>query len=619
MTSARADWEQRIGLRSEGAHTALALDPPTELRADAGAGLVALSWSPVEGAAGYVVYRDTGEGFAPLDHGGSDVLAVPAPPYADVEVEPGVLYRYAVAATVDASLEPGWPSDPVEARPLPGPPAPILVAVDASRSDGTLDRIWRMVGSERLSQLLAGKDEFGNAVGAEFHAALAKGRAELGVERVRAHAILHDDLGVFRWSEGGPSWSFAAIDRVYDQLVELGLRPVVELSFMPRDLASDPEATVFDYRAIISPPRDWSVWAETCGRLAEHLVARHGIEEVASWGFEVWNEPNLKVFWSGTQSEYFRLYDEAARAIKNVDHRLLVGGPATAAAEWIEDFAAFAADTGAPLDFVSTHTYGNDPLDLHASLRRHGIDGAEIWWTEWGVNATHFGAVHDTALGAPFVLHGLKRSQGRVDELAYWVISDHFEELGRPERLLHNGFGLLTVGNLRKPRYWAVRLASELGDELLTTRVLGDGAGSLVDAWAARDGEGRIDVLVWNGGHKAAGPHGDTSLGRTVELRIEALPAAAYRASIARVDEQHSNIARHVEEGVNWPTPEQWKELRLADKLDEEPLGLIEPARSIEADGGAAEIELELPMPGVIRVRLEPDTKPRTTEEGGKR
>ena len=106
---------------------------------------------------------------------------------------------------------------------------------------------------------------------------------ELGVERVRAHAILHDDLGVFTWVDDGPRWSFDGVDRVYDELLDLGLRPVVEVSFMPRDLARDPAATVFAYEAIVSPPRDWSAWAETCSRLAAHLVARYGIDEVARW------------------------------------------------------------------------------------------------------------------------------------------------------------------------------------------------------------------------------------------------------------------------------------------------------------------------------------------------
>ena len=364
-----------------------------------------------------------------------------------------------------------------------------------------------MVGSERLSQL------YTPGVGEEFAEALALARDELGATRVRAHAIFHDDLGVYRFGEH----DFTTVDAVYDRVLELGLRPVVELSFMPRELAEDPEATVFEYGAGISVPHDWEAWGALCGALAAHLVERYGIDEVAQWGFEVWNEANLEVFWTGTRDEYFRLYDLAVEAVKAVDERLLVGGPATAAAGWIPDFLDHVVGTGAPLDFLTTHTYGNLPLDIRESLRVRGLHDVEVWWTEWGVTPTHFYAISDTVFSATFLLHGMKSAQGRADALAYWVVSDHFEELGRPPALLHGGFGLLTVGNLRKPRWWALALAQQLGDELLPLTLAGDGAGTLVDGWAAR-GRRRRDRRpaverharpVQGERRPAAGPHGD--------------------------------------------------------------------------------------------------------------
>ncbi len=112
---------------------------------------------------------------------------------------------------------------------------------------------------------------------------------------------------------------------------------------------------------------------------------------------------------------------------------------------------------------------------MRPALRRHDRDGIPVWWTEWGVGSTHYGPVHDGPIGAPFVLSGFLDAQQRLDALAYWVISDHFEELGRPPRLFHNGFGLLTVGNLRKPRYWAAHLAEQLGDHVLAATLDGDG------------------------------------------------------------------------------------------------------------------------------------------------
>ncbi len=147
---------------------------------------------------------------------------------------------------------------------------------------------------------------------------------------VRAHAILHDDNAVVRRDTAGVLiFNFNHIDAIYDQLLGYGLRPVVELSFMPAALARDPQQTIFSYRGIISPPADWAEWRQLVGALASHLVQRYGTDEVAQWAFEVWNEPNLAVFWSGTMADYLRLYDESVRAIKAVSSRELVGEPRT--------------------------------------------------------------------------------------------------------------------------------------------------------------------------------------------------------------------------------------------------------------------------------------------------
>ena len=183
--------------------------------------------------------------------------------------------------------------------------------------------------------------------------------------------------------------------------------------------------------------------------------------------------------------------------------RLLVGGPSTAAAGWVDDLLHHAGDTGVPVDFVTTHTYGAPPLDLRPILERFGRPDIPIWWTEWGVSPTHGGAVNDSVWGAPLVARGMRSAAGRVDALAYWVASDQFVELGVPERLFHGGFGLLTIGGLRKPRFWAIALLERLGEQELASQVTGDGGGSLVEAWASRDVGGetgdRVAVALWNG------------------------------------------------------------------------------------------------------------------------
>ncbi len=204
-------------------------------------------------------------------------------------------------------------------------------------------------------------------------------------------------------------------------------------------------------------------------------------------------------------------------------------------------------------------------------MQRHGFGDAPIYWTEWGVGSTHFGPIHDGVIGAPFVLSGYAGAQDRMAALAYWVASDHFEELGRPPRLFHNGFGLLTVGNLRKPRYWAAHLAAHQGDTLLATTLSGDGADVLVQARATRHDDGTVDVLIWNGTINAALMHGDPRLDRQLALEVPDLAGpVVHRVDLARIDEQHSNILRWAPDGVDWPDAAQFAELRTHDQLDTE-------------------------------------------------
>jgi xylan 1,4-beta-xylosidase len=609
---ARADWERRIYRRltdTSAASQEFALAAPAGVKAVGAVGHVRLSWEPVEGAAGYLIERTGPDGEARLvQHGGSDVPAVPGTRFADTGLDNGAKNLYRVGAVAGADY-PVWEwSAQIEGSVLAGDPGPVTVTVDAANVVGQLDPVWRMVGSERLTQLGFAEDENGNNIGVEFAEALQLAHDDLGVTHVRAHAILHDDNHVVtRAEDGSLAFDFTDVDRLYDQILEIGVRPVVELSFMPAAIARDPNETVFGYRAIISPPREWREWREVVSALAAHLVDRYGIDEVAQWSFEVWNEPNLEVFWSGTQDDYLRLYDESAAAVKGVDQRLAVGGPSTAASEWIEALAIHAEKESVPFDFATSHTYGNLPLDVRPALRRHGYGDIPVWWTEWGVGSTHFGAIHDGVSGAPFVLSGFAAVQGRMNALAYWVISDHFEELGRPPAVFHNGFGLLTVGNLRKPRYWAAHLAAHQGSEILSCAVDGDGADVLVQAWATRHDDGTVDILVWNGTVNADLMDGDPRLAREVYVQVDGLrpmqcEGASYTATLARIDQSHSNIKAGYPDDVEWPDAELWRELHAADRLYEEPLPEAAPS------AGAAEFHLALPQPGVARIRLTPST-----------
>ena len=466
---------------------------------------------------------------------------------------------------------------------------------------GQLDRPWQpMIGSEHLSYLLSRDRTGGRVIGAELREALRIARDELGVRAVRAHGILCDDLGVYR--EGRPP-DFSGVDRVYDELMSLGLRPVVELSFMPRDLARDPDRTVFSYQAVISPPADWDRWGDLCAALASHLVQRYGADEVTGrWAFEVWNEPNLDVFWSGTQQEYFRLYDVSARAVKSVHPGLRVGGPASAAAAWTRELMAHTDASGAPLDFLSSHVYGNVPVDLRArELPVCGLSGAPPRPISTG-SATPSSPRRSCSAawrrrwaGSRPCRTGSPRTTSR-------------SSVRRPS-CSTGGSGCCRWETCASRAIGRSGCSPDWGGTGCGVQVRGDGAGGLVQALAARHDDGRTGILVWNGTLDQGKTAGDARLDREILLRVLAPLGASYTVRHYRIDAEHSNIVPAWEKlrgggawprgGGAWPRGGQWRALRELNTLDE----LVPPAR---VTGGLLELAFELPMPGVSYLELAP-------------
>ncbi|MFC9690442.1 xylan 1,4-beta-xylosidase [Kribbella sp. NPDC056951] len=595
---AKADWDERIALRSdeERGFSFPDLDPPKEVTAVGGVGQVTIDWSPVEGAVGYLILRSTGDHgpLEPVDHHSGDILSVPGPPYVDTTCTPGTPYHYAVASVPEVTVA-GRPSHSVGAVPLVADDTVprVDVTVDTVAEGTELHRPWvPMIGSERLSQLLCTDTTGGHEIGIELEDALRRMHDELGVQTVRAHAIFHDDTHVI----DGSSYDFSVVDTIYDKLLTIGLRPVVELGFMPRELASDPSKTVFEYGAIISPPESYERWHDLVRALVEHLVDRYGLSEVLAWDFEVWNEANLEVFWSGTKAEWLHLYDVTAAAVKAVDERLAVGGPSSAAAGWVDDLLAHARANGTPVDLVSTHTYGSPPLDVRASLERHGYGDARILWTEWGVTPRHFNPINDSVFAGVFLLRGMRSAAGRVDALAYWVASDHFEELGRPPRFLHGGFGLQTVGGVRKPRYHALSLLSQLGPVELPVTVSGDGGGSLIEAWASRDRD-RIAVLLWNLTLDQTKADGAPELTRTVHVELPGVDPS-WQVTATTLGIGAGDLAAATAElGITeWPTEGELAQLTERSRMISTPLELTGTA-----------VEVTLPMPYAVLLELTPN------------
>ena len=207
--------------------------------------------------------------------------------------------------------------------------APEMVSIDAHAQTTPFPHFWEeMFGSGRAILTLR----------ESYREDLRAVKKVADFRYVRFHAILHDEVGVYNEDEhGNPVYNFSYVDQIYDGLLKNGVKPFVEISFMPKKLAFNPDALhPFWYKQNVSPPKSMELWDELMTHFAQHLVDRYGIDEVSTWYFEIWNEPNID-FWNGIprQKSYFELYAHTARDLKSVSPRLRVGGPATAAAAWV--------------------------------------------------------------------------------------------------------------------------------------------------------------------------------------------------------------------------------------------------------------------------------------------
>lgn len=328
---------------------------------------------------------------------------------------------------------------------------------------------------------------------------------------MRFHGLLSDDVGTVVKYNDELLYSFFNADQIVDFLLSIGMRPFVELSFMPTALASGSK-TVFHYRGNVTPPKDYKQWLTLIQTLVAHWVERYAIQEVAEWFFEVWNEPNLKAFWTGSRKDYFKLYRVTADAIKAVDPSLKVGGPATARDGWIEEFLKFCPRVKVPVDFVTTHHYPTDALghegdDTETQLAnsqrgvlrewtqdtRRRAGKLPVYYTEWNSSSNPRDPRHDEPYAAAFVAKTVLDASDLIQGYSFWTFSDIFEENHFPYVPFHGGFGLLNLHGIAKPTYRAFELLHQLGTE----RLLVDGLHETGNAWVTRD-NGGVRVLLVN-------------------------------------------------------------------------------------------------------------------------
>ncbi|WP_430933898.1 GH39 family glycosyl hydrolase [Saccharicrinis sp. 156] len=389
------------------------------------------------------------------------------------------------------------------------------VTISATSEGEKFDHFWsKCVGAGRANEALR----------AGWLEQLELVHQTCGFETVRFHGLFHDDMFPIVTERGKTTYNWQYIDDVFDRMLELDVRPFVELSYFPKTMAAENSQTVFWWKAYTTPGEGYlGKWHDLVKTFTQHCVDRYGMDEVRTWYFEVWNEPNLcRAFFDGTKSQYFDLYKASVKAVRSVDSLLKVGGPSTSnfvaddrykgeredtkgftktfTAEnindlawrgvWIEDFLEYCKKENLPVDFVTTHPYPTDyPLDprtgkgkdfsrfvnstmidikwLNEVIANSAYPDAEIHLTEWNTSPNSRDAMHDFLPPAAYITKVNLDCIGLTNSLAFWIFTDIFEEKGGGASIFHGGFGMINYQGLVKPTYHAYKMLHQLGDEKL--------------------------------------------------------------------------------------------------------------------------------------------------------
>jgi len=409
---------------------------------------------------------------------------------------------------------------------------------------------------------------------ADWQQQLAMVQKDIEYRYIRFHGLLHDDMRVYTEDkEGNISYNWQYIDKLYDYLLSIKIRPFVEFGFMPADLAVGTK-TVFWWKANVSKPKSYAKWDNLIAKLVTHWQERYGKEEVSKWYFEVWNEPDLKGFYDGTQADYFELYNHTSKAVKSVSPDYRVGGPATSATKWIAEFLAYCATEKLAVDFVSTHDYGTtsvldefgtkkqklktnfDTISLNVKRVRGIINAspfknAELHFTEWNTSPSSRDPLHDTYQNATYVLNTLKKTGSNSNSMSYWTFTDIFEEAGPAVTPFHGGFGLLNLQNIKKPTYFAYKFMNELGSTVLKNP---DNS-----SYVCTSQNGNVQALLWNYTFTETGKSFNqgyfvkvqpSMIRQNIELGISHIKDGKYRVEIYKVGyKQNDPVTGYIEMG----------------------------------------------------------------------
>jgi xylan 1,4-beta-xylosidase len=562
-----------------------------------------------------------------------------------MRILPIVLLNAAVFAAVAQT-----PTSPPTAAPAP---AEAAIQVDLAKSQGAYKPIGRWFGYDESDYTFM---QYGKQLLGELH-----DMSPVPVY-IRAHHLFTSGDGVpsLKWSSsnvftldvnGKPVYDFTILDKIFDAYHEAGVRPFVELGFMPKDLASGDGPYMLPYPKTVtgsvqSPPKDYAMWGELVRRFTEHLVQRYGKAEVATWYFEVWNEPDIG-YWKGTPAEYYKLYDYSVAGIRKALPTAMVGGPAvtgpgsTRATTFLNDFFKHCehdknAWTGEPipLDFVTFHPKGqarfvdghvrmglNNELNAAASGFRTVVASAKYHnlpiilseadpegcaacsAKENPANGYRNGLMYPayTAVAMKALTDLAAQSHANLVGMLNWA----FEFEGKQ---YFEGFRTLATNGIDKPELNIFRMAGMFsGDRVETTSSGQIPSGDIarigvrtqpdIDGFATK-GANEAAVMLWNY-HDDDLPAADTK----VTVRIAGVPAGVRRVRLEhfRIDDTHSN-AFTVWKAMGSPqdpTPEQYAQLKAAGQLQ-----LLTSPEWLDVSGGSVTIVTQMPRQATSLLHL---------------
>lgn len=470
-----------------------------------------------------------------------------------------------------------------------------------------------------------GTGRMGLALAQEYQDQLKLVQEEIGFKHIRGHGLFCDDMAIYQeYEEDGvkkAEFNFTYLDRVMDSYRGVGLRPFLELGFMPGKMAKGTQ-TIFYWKGNTTPPKDYNAWCNMVQALLRHLMERYGAEEAVRWPIEVWNEPNLWGFWEkADMQEYFKLFHRTFDAVKEVDERFRVGGPAVCGGtdeKWISAFMEYCHDNKLAIDFVTRHHYTIEqpeeighyayseliaPEDGFANLKtsRDIIDsfseykGLPIHITEFNTSYTPKGVIHDTNLNAALIALQLSRLGDVNESYSYWTFGDVFEETGVPFTPFHGGFGLVANGCIPKPTFWTFAFFKKLKE--------GDGQCVYKDdnIVLMKRKDGGYQGVAWNISKRT----GDKSEAQTKEPKIMNL-------SLPVCDEECCILTKTVDEETCNPL-KVWHDMGEPSSLSEEQKKLLkESARPyiqtdrMEAEDGRLCVELSLRRNAVVYFEVNP-------------